>query len=482
MELTTAPPPALTGASLPAIEADWARRVRTDPHLLGELGHGMQGPFHVLYPARFTENVTAFQAALADAGVDGQIFYGKKANKSGCWLEACAEAGAGVDVASVPELMHALAGGVRAGDLVVTGAAKSDELLWLASRHGCVIALDAPDELDRVVALARRGLTPQVMLRVLPAVNPTSRFGLTERELDRALEVCVRERASLSMRGFSFHLNGYQVAPRAELAARLIGRCVAARARGLVADSIDIGGGFAVDYVEARDWERFTEDYRDSWFHAERTFTHFYPYHHRAPSGADMLRAILASLAGDTGQAPDPATDPAPDLASELRRTGTRLFLEPGRALLDGAGFTVFPVQGYKERDGYGIVTVDGLSASISEQWKGSEFLPDPILWSPRDGTPRRAGEPVWACVGGSSCMDYDMLTWRKVPLERRPRYGDLLIYPNTAGYQMDKNETEFHQLPLPGRVVLTTDGSGFRWRLDAQRWAHRGRRGVDRP
>lgn len=59
------------------------------------------------------------------------------------------------------------------------------------------------------------------------------------------------------------------------------------------------------------------------------------------------------------------------------------------------------------------------------------------------------------------------MVTWRKIPFPRVPRYGDLLVYPNTAGYQMDKNETEFHQLPLPVRVVLSYTESRFQWRLD---------------
>ena len=51
--------------------------------------------------------------------------------------------------------------------------------------------------------------------------------------------------------------------------------------------------------------------------------------------------------------------------------------------------------------------------------------------------------------------MEYDMLTWRKVLFDRPAEVGDLLIYHNTAGYQMDKNESQFHQLPLPTRFVL---------------------------
>ena len=146
-----------------------------------------------------------------------------------------------------------------------------------------------------------------------------------------------------------------------------------------------------------------------------------------------------------------------------------RLMLEPGRALLDQAGFTVFAVQGVKDLDGYGIVTVNGTSFSVSEQWFASEFLPDPeLLPAEREpSAPLAAHVPYRACVGGASCLDSDMVTWRKVAFPRRPEIGDLLLYPNTAGYQMDSNESPFHELPLPPKLVVTLDGARPHWRVD---------------
>jgi diaminopimelate decarboxylase len=61
------------------------------------------------------------------------------------------------------------------------------------------------------------------------------------------------------------------------------------------------------------------------------------------------------------------------------------------------------------------------------------------------------------------------MLSWRRVPLPRPAEVGDLLIYPNTAGYQMDSNESAFHELPIPLKVVLhDAPGERLRWTLDA--------------
>ncbi|MFJ3219931.1 hypothetical protein ACIPLC_28945 [Kitasatospora sp. NPDC086801] len=167
------------------------------------------------------------------------------------------------------------------------------------------------------------------------------------------------------------------------------------------------------------------------------------------------LRAILASPGGDGAS-----------LAERLRQAAVTLLLEPGRALLDRAGSSVFRVQGVKDRTGYGIVTVNGTSLSLSEQWFNSEHLPDPLLLGGHTG---HSGQPYPACVGGASCLDSDLLTWRKVAFPTRPRVGDLLVYPNTAGYQMDSNESPFHELPLPPKVVIDRldDAGRPRWRLD---------------
>jgi diaminopimelate decarboxylase len=126
-------------------------------------------------------------------------------------------------------------------------------------------------------------------------------------------------------------------------------------------------------------------------------------------------------------------------------------------------------VQGVKDRGDYGIATVNGTSFSVSEQWFASEFLPDPeLLPAVREpNVPPRPRAPYRASIGGASCLDSDMVTWRKVAFSQRPEPGDLLLYPNTAGYQMDSNESPFHELPLPPKLVVTFDGARPRWRVD---------------
>ncbi|MFJ3823524.1 Y4yA family PLP-dependent enzyme [Streptomyces nodosus] len=428
--------------------------------LAAELAYALGGPFHFLLPDAFTANLVAMQDALTQAGVDGFVYYAKKANKAAVFVERAAAGGAGVDVASVAELREALGHGVRGEHLMVTGPAKDPALLRLAVTHSATIAVDALDELDRVISLALTGRVrpARVLLRVLPGTQPHSRFGMNEGELTTALKRCLQAGDAIRMEGFSFHLSGYDLQPRADLAARLVDLCLTARLQGLEAGRISIGGGLPVSYTDADSWQTFLAAQRPAHYHARKTFRtgDFYPYHSPV-SGADALAALLASHPENTDST----------LAALIGDAGIELLLEPGRALLDQAGATVFRVQGVKDRDSYRIVTVDGTSLSLSEQWFNSEYLPDPQLIPQDQPAPAPAGV-FPASVGAATCLESDMLTWRKIAFPHPPCVGDLLLYPNTAGYQMDSNESPFHDLPLPPKVVIDRiDRPRPRWRLD---------------
>ncbi|MFE2547598.1 Y4yA family PLP-dependent enzyme [Streptomyces sp. NPDC059355] len=427
--------------------------------LVPELAYAFGGPFHFLLPDAFDANLAAMRQALEEADVDGFVYFAKKANKAAVFVERAAAAGAGVDVASAAELREALGHGVRGEHLVVTGPAKDPALLRLAVQHGALLAVDALDELDTLITGVLRGpVRPaRILLRVLPPAQPHSRFGMNDAELSTALDRCVQAGDAVRMEGFSFHLSGYAIQPRADLAAHLTELCLKARVQGLEASRISIGGGLPISYTDADSWHTYLERHDKRHFHAGKSFqpSDFYPYHCQKP-GAEALAALLDARPEGRSQ----------DLASLLKEAGITLLLEPGRALLDRAGASVFTVQGVKERDGYQLITVDGTSLSLSEQWFNSEYLPDPHLVS-LDPQPPAGLSP--ASVGAATCLESDMLTWRKIGFPRRPRTGDLLVYPNTAGYQMDSNESPFHDLAIPPKVVIDrADGEGRpRWRLD---------------
>ncbi|RUW68309.1 hypothetical protein EOA29_37410, partial [Mesorhizobium sp. M1E.F.Ca.ET.063.01.1.1] len=39
---------------------------------------------------------------------------------------------------------------------------------------------------------------------------------------------------------------------------------------------------------------------------------------------------------------------------------------------------------------------------------------------------------------------------------------GDLVVFTNTAGYQMDSNESSFHQIPLPRKIAAVRRSSAW--------------------
>ncbi|GBQ02442.1 amino acid decarboxylase [Streptomyces spongiicola] len=428
--------------------------------LLADLLDGLGSPLHIVLPEIFEENVAALRRAFAEAGATADLLFAKKANKADCYATSAAALGVGIDVASTPELVKALAGGVPGHRIGVSGPEKDDTLHALAVQHGCLVAVDSVSELRRLAATARGARRrAAVLLRTRTAGQPRSRFGLSAAERATAVGLCGELRDHIGLLGFSFHLNGYSTAERATAADEMIEHCLDARRRGsLSAEVVDIGGGLPVRYVEPRLWDAFLEQNGPAHYHAGKDFKDFYPY--GGQPAAQAVREIMAH-----------PVDGGESLSAKAGRHGIRFLAEPGRALLDQAGFTLYRVQQVDDRrdtDGYAIVTVAGSSFSLSEQWFNSDYLPDPLLLSAQPA----ADEPFPACVAGSTCLESDLVTWRKIGFPRPVRRGDHLVYLNTAGYQMDSNESPFHDAALPLKAVLRLGDGGAppRWRLDGAR------------
>jgi len=425
---------------------------------LRELIYGLGSPLHIVLPQVFRENILRFKQTLSENNPEGMVFYAQKANKANCFTKACADSDIGVDVASEEELAKTLAGGVTGKRIGISGPEKSSSLLNLGLRHQCLIAIDSLSELQRILALATQlRTTARLLLRVAHGAQKLSRFGLTTEECRHALSLCVQKTDPLKLEGFSFHLEGYSLPDRAKVANYLVDMCLEAQSLGLKnCRYVNIGGGFPVQYVNPTLWSEFKKMDSPRHYHTGKRFPSFYPYG-TITHGAAALKEIL-----------DHPIEPSISLVSKLRQYGVRIICEPGRALLDQAGFTLFKVQGVKnhcDKEDYSIVTVEGSSLSLSEQWFNSEFLPDPVLLGTQLGSDRA----FTACIGGSTCLEGDMLTWRKIAFPRAIVPGDCLIYLNTAAYQMDSNESQFHEIPLPRKAVINYfyDSKRLIWNLD---------------
>ncbi|POZ99612.1 decarboxylase, partial [Pseudomonas sp. MWU12-2312b] len=150
---------------------------------------------------------------------------------------------------------------------------------------------------------------------------------------------------------------------------------------------------------------------------------------------------------------------PGLSIANYLNMQKITLALEPGRSLVDQAAISLFRVTRTKKlADNKIVIFVEGSSFSACETWFSSEYLVDPILIS----TSELPHTPTQAYIAGHSCLDDDVITHRLINFATTPQAGDLLVYVNTAGYQMDLLENEFHRHPLPRRLMATccTEGN----------------------
>ncbi|MCO7197531.1 alanine racemase [Pseudoalteromonas sp. OANN1] len=419
---------------------------------LFEWAAALGAPLHLVFPQRFAENIETLQANFITLGLEHEIYFAKKANKAQCFTQVASNHDIGIDVASVQEFELALSGGIQGEKIGVSGPHKSDALLSLALVHQALIAIDSSAELNSVITLARQRKRPaRVLLRLQTQPTKASRFGSSLCQLTPLLAQCREYKEWVSLEGFSCHLSGYCPQARGESIHTLVGAIDEARQIGLSPSKVNIGGGLPVSYLQNEQWQQALDF---ECFFAGKTFAGFYPYHNEQ-SPADTLHAILAvkNTHGQTALA-------------ALRQRSLTLMLEPGRALLDEAGISLFKVQGTKPHLGTSdchIATLSGSSLSLSEQWFESEYLPSPLLLTAHSNRKQGAYRVAF---GGATCLDSDMLSWRFIPLSQLPQRDDLMVYLNTAGYQMDSNESEFHSMPLPRKIAVTWENNRLSWQL----------------
>lgn len=408
--------------------------------------HG--SPLHVVLPSELSGNVKALRVVFDEFNVNHAIYYGAKVNKSCSLMTAALEAGAGIDVSSLFELRDAERLGAAGWQIVATGPAKTKEFHENLVRLNALISIDSPEELNDLTQLLFDGEKPQpVLFRLRPRGHDRSRFGMNASEIGAAMKKIAGD-ARIRLLGFHFHLSGYRWEDRLEAFRQAIDLMVEARGNGLDPKIIDIGGGLPVQYVEQSDWLRHLESQTEDDYRTGRIPASLYPYGGTL-SAPEWLRNLLAA-----------AATPTLTVAEYLRHEGLTLAMEPGRALADQSAFSLFRVTRVKDLNGRnGVIFVEGSSFSACETWFASEFLIDPIL-IPQSGA-KATSRADRFYIAGHSCLDEDVISNRWIEFPVTPKAGDLLVWSNTAGYQMDLLENEFHRHPMPKRLCIQESTTG---------------------
>ncbi|MFG2064312.1 diaminopimelate decarboxylase [Micromonospora sp. NPDC048871] len=378
-------------------------------------------PVYVLDEDDLRSRCRDFRAAFPTE----DVYYAGKAFLCRAVVRMIAEEGLFLDVCSGGELAVALAAGMPPERIGFHGNNKSEAELRRALDAGVGrIIVDSFAEIDRLTALAReREIRPRVLIRVTVGVEAhTHEFIATAHEDQKfgfslaggaaiAAALRILDEGVLELRGLHSHIgsqifdtSGFEVSARRVLALQAQIR----DARGVQLPELDLGGGFGIAYTSQDD--------------------------PAAPHDlAKRLRKIVDS-----------------ECAAEQLAV-PHLSIEPGRAIVGPAVFTLYEVGTVKDVDGIRTyVSVDGgMSDNIRTALYDASYS---ATLASRSST----AEPMLARVVGKHCESGDIVVKDEfLPADVQP--GDLVAVPGTGAYCRSM-ASNYNHVPRPP-VVSVRDG-----------------------
>ena len=375
-------------------------------------------PAYILDEGDLRSRCREFRAAFPD----DDVFYAGKAFLCKAVVRIIAEEGLNLDVCTGGELAVALAAGMPAERIGFHGNNKSVAELDRALHAGVGrIIVDSFTEIDRLTGLAReRGVRPRVLVRVTVGVEAhTHEFIATAHEDQKfgfslaggaAYEAAVKilDEGVLELRGLHSHIgsqifdtNGFEVSARRVLALQAQIR----DARGVELPELDLGGGIGIAYTLGDD-----------------------------PATPNDLAKRLGKIVDGE--------------CTALSLTVPRLSIEPGRAIVGPAVFTLYEVGTVKDVDGIRTyVSVDGgMSDNIRTALYDASYA---ATLASRAST----AAPILARVVGKHCESGDIVVKDEfLPADVQP--GDLLAVPGTGAYCRSM-ASNYNHVPRPPVVAV---------------------------
>lgn len=416
-------PPADVNALLPPLWPATVERAAGGVLTVGEAPvtalaaeHGT--PVYVLDEADLRARCRAFLAGFR--GMD--VYYAGKAFLCKAVVRIIAEEGLRLDVCTGGELATALAAGMEPAKIGFHGNNKSVAELARALDAGVGrIILDSFGEIDRLTRLAReRGARPQVMIRATVGVeahtheyiatgHEDQKFGFSLADGSaRAAAERVLSGGVLELIGLHSHIGsqifdtaGFEVSAR-----RVLGlHAELGKHLGVELPELDLGGGFGIAYTSQDD-----------------------------PATPAELGASLVAIVEQECAARGLAVP--------------RLSIEPGRAIIGPAVFTLYEVGTVKDVDGLRrYVSVDG---GLSDNVRTALY---DAAYSATLASRASSAGPVLARVVGKHCEAGDVVVQDEF-LPADVRAGDLVAVPGTGAYCRSM-ASNYNHVPRPPVVAV---------------------------
>jgi diaminopimelate decarboxylase len=375
-------------------------------------------PAYVLDADDFRSRCRDFRDAFAGAGVH----YAAKAFCCKAIVRIVESEGLSLDVCTGGELAVALAAGMPPERIKVHGNNKSTSELTRALDVGvgCLV-VDSFDEISRLTELARaRSTRPRVMVRVTVGVEAhTHEFIATAHEdqkfgfsLASGAAFAAAERiladGALELVGLHSHIgsqifdtSGFEVSARRVLALQDAIRIQL----GVDLPELDLGGGFGIAYTSQDD-----------------------------PATPGDLAGRLVKIVEQE--------------CAARRLPVPHLSVEPGRALIGPAVFTLYEIGTVKDVDGIRTyVSVDG---GMSDNIRTALY---DASYSATLAGRASAAEPMLARVVGKHCEAGDVVVKDEfLPADVQP--GDLLAVPGTGAYCRSM-ASNYNHVPRPPVIAV---------------------------
>ena len=379
-------------------------------------------PANVIFIDQFISNINKFKDIFTQYFSHENIFFSCKCNKSYALLKYASKQNCGIEVSSNYELKDALK---YTKKIIASGPAKDKDYLNNSIKNNVIISVDDIEELKLIKEINR---SARVLLRISDLLGKISRFGINLNQIDLCLDIIAD--SLIQLEGFSFHINNYSLDDRIGAINEIL---EFVKRKKIKINFIDIGGGIPTNYCSKEDYNNFLKNNNKGMYFKEHFINDYYPYYSEV-ADENALDYILKNV------------------YKKLNDKGIEIIVEPGRSLLKNVGVSIYEVQYLKQlSNGDNIIVTNGNINCLSEQWFNSDYLIEPKL-IPKSV---RGNNIIFASVAGNLCLEQDMLTWRKIKFNVIPKSGDLLVYYNTAGYQMDSNESEFHKIPLVKKYIV---------------------------
>jgi len=440
-------------------------------------------PLNLLNPEPFKRNVEQIRGVAIGHNLDFEVYFARKSNKCLTFVEAANQIDAGVDVASLQELQQVLDAGTKTDRIICTAAIKTTELIEACVRQQITIAVDNLDELRQIASVGQNYDTEvNIAVRISGFKHQGgklhSRFGF---DVSEVVGMVSEKWSHFSrpnspvIRGIHFHLDGYCPLQRVSAIEQSLLIVDQLTDLGHTIEFLDIGGGLPISYLESESqWNDFWSQqerallgkrapvtYRnhglglfevDGKLHGKRKS---YPFF-QSLTRADWLNEILLT------------ETKIGTIADSVRSRNVQLRCEPGRSVLDGAGMTVARVEFRKQHvNGDWLI---GLAMNRTQcRTSSADFLVDPLLirgatdGHGADASESSNGNIMEGFLVGAYCTESELLCLRRLRFPQGIEVGDLICFPNTAGYLMHFLESQSHQFPLAKNLAWAERV----WRLD---------------